>query len=77
MSRTLAKWWPALPLAALLALALTAAPLLASSTGLTTNSWTSALRYAACALGIAAAATPLGLMATVAMCLSILTAEVG
>ena len=77
MNRTLARAWLAWPMAALLVLALTAAPLWAASQGYTTDSLTKTFRYAACALGIAAAATGLGIMAAGAMCLSILFAEVG
>ncbi len=76
MTRTLARRRLALLLVALLALAATAAPLWAASEGFTTDSLGKAFRYAACALAIAAAITPLGLMASAAMCLSILFTEV-
>ena len=69
--------WLAWSPVVLLALAVMAAPLWAASQGLTTDSATKAFRYAACALGIAAASTGFGLAATVAMCLSVFFAEVG
>jgi hypothetical protein len=77
MTRIQARGWLAWSLVALFVLALTAAPLWAASQGVGAESWTKAFKYAACGLGIAAAATGLALAATVAMCLSVFFAEAG
>jgi len=76
VNRIQSRRWLAWPFVALMALAVTAAPLWAASEGYTTDSLTKTFRYAACAFGIAAAATGWGLLATGAMCLSIFFAEV-
>jgi len=76
MTRIQSRPWLAWALVALFALALTAAPLWAASQGVSTDSATKALKYAACALALAASITPLGLMAATAMCLSVFFAEV-
>lgn len=66
-----------LPVAAsvLVALALTASPLLADLGGPTPDSWGRLFRYAGCALGIAAASSGIGVAAAVMMCLHVLVTE--
>ena len=77
MTRNFGSRWLGWSVVALIALALTAAPLWAASQDPSMDSMTKALKYGACALGIAAAITGWGLAATVAMCLSVFFAEVG
>ena len=59
----------------LLALALTASPLLADLGGPTPDSWGRLFRYAGCALGIAAATSGIGVAAAVALCLHVLVID--
>ncbi len=77
MTRIQGRPWLVWSLVALLALALTAAPLWAASDGYAVDSWTKTFRYAACAFALAGAVTGWGLLAAGAMCLSILASEVG
>ena len=59
----------------LLALAFAAGPLHADIGGPGTESWPRMLRYAGCALAIAAASSGLGLVAALVMCAHVLITE--
>ena len=73
MTRTLAN--AALIVAAGGLLVMTATPLQADLGGVAPDSWSRLLRYAACALSIAAATTGLGVAAAVAVCLHLFVTE--
>jgi len=75
MTRNLKRAALAVAAGAFLALALAATPLHADVAGLTPDSLTRTLRYMGCALGIAAAASGLGIAAAMVMCIHVLVTD--
>ena len=75
MIRRIARTAFAVTAGVLVALAFAAGPLHADLGGPSPDSWGRLLRYAGCALGIAAATSGFGIAAAVAMCVHVLIAE--
>lgn len=75
MIRRIARGAFAVTAGVLLALAFAAGPLHADLGGPSLDSWSRLLRYAGCALAIAAATTGLGIAAAVVMCVHVLITE--